>query len=207
MKLQIALDTCDIKESLDIIHEVNSFIDIVEIGTPMIINYGVEAVRVMKKKFPVQVILADTKIMDAGEFEAEIAFRAGADIISVMGITNDETIKGAVRAAKSVRGKVLADMMCVKNLEERAKELIEMGVNYVCVHTATDVQRSESPFKSLAAVQQALGSKYTAIAGGINCDSIHKILPYRPEIVVIGNGITGEKNKHKSAEYMKRLIV
>jgi 3-hexulose-6-phosphate synthase len=39
------------------------------------------------------------KIADTGALEAEIAFKAGADL-TVMGAVDDETIKGAVEAAK-----------------------------------------------------------------------------------------------------------
>ena len=38
--------------------------------------------------------------MDAGEFEADKCFEAGADIVTVLGVSNDETIEGCVRSAK-----------------------------------------------------------------------------------------------------------
>ena len=45
---------------------------------------------------------ADLKIMDAGEHEANLAFNAGADIVTVLGVAHDETIRGVVRAARRV---------------------------------------------------------------------------------------------------------
>ena len=94
--------------------------------------------------------------MDAGEFEAELALKAGAQIVTVMGITHDETIKGAVKAAENGNGKILADMMCVQNLEERAKELVELGVDYICA-SAFDVQDTQSSFDSLSRVRKDSG--------------------------------------------------
>ncbi len=44
-------------------------------------------------------VFADLKTMDAGEPEAEIAFEAGADLVSVLGSADDSTIAGAVKAA------------------------------------------------------------------------------------------------------------
>jgi 3-hexulose-6-phosphate synthase len=207
MKLQIALDTCDTKEALAILYDIADYIDVIEIGTPMIIDYGMEPVRAISKEFPNKLVLADTKIMDAGEFEAEIAFKAGAQIVTIMGITHDETIKGAVKAAKNVNGKILADMMCVQNLEERAKELVELGVDYICVHTAFDVQDTQSPFDSLSRVQKTVGSQHSAIAGGININSVDKVVRFKPEIVIVGNGITGQEDRKESAINIKQLLV
>lgn len=206
MKLQLALDTCNTAEALQIVGEVESSIDIVEIGTPMILEYGMEPVRKVSAQYPNKWVIADTKIMDAGEFEAEIAFNAGASIVSVMGITNDETIKGAVKAAKKANGRVLADMMCVTNLEERAKELVELGVDYICVHTAHDVQGTQSPFASLARVQRSVGSKKCAIAGGINMESVNKVIEYNPEVVIVGNGITGQVDKAEVAKTISDIL-
>lgn len=207
MKLQIALDTCNTKEALAILRDVADYIDVIEVGTPMIIEYGMEPVRTISKRFPNKLVLADTKIMDAGEFEAELAFKAGAQIVTVMGITHDETIKGAVKAAKNGNGKILADMMCVQNLEERAKELVDLGVDYICVHTAFDVQDTQSPFDSLSRVQRIVGSQHSAIAGGININSVDKVVPFKPEIIIVGNGITGQEDRKESAKNIKRLLV
>ncbi|MCM3693905.1 3-hexulose-6-phosphate synthase [Neobacillus niacini] len=206
MKLQLALDTCNTEEALQIVGEVENSIDIVEIGTPMIIEYGMEPVRKVSEQYPNKLVIADTKIMDAGEFEADIAFNAGASIVSVMGITHDETIKGAVKAAKKANGKVLADMMCVTNLEKRAIELVELGVDYICVHTAHDVQATQSPFASLAKVQRSVGSERCAIAGGINEESINNVIEFKPEIVIVGNGITGQKNKAVAAKKISDIL-
>ncbi len=70
MKLQIALDTCTTEEATDILYTVGEYIDIIEVGTPMILDYGMELVRTLSEKFPAKIVLADTKIMDAGEYEA-----------------------------------------------------------------------------------------------------------------------------------------
>jgi len=207
MKLQIALDTCNTKEALAILHDVADYIDVIEVGTPMIIEYGMEPIRAISKEFTNKLVLADTKIMDAGEFEAELAFKAGAQIVTVMGITHDETIKGAVKAAKNGNGKILADMMCVQNLEERSQELVNLGVDYICVHTAFDVQGTQSPFDSLSRVQRIVGSQHSAIAGGININSVDKVVPFKPEIIIVGNGITGQEDRKESAKNIKQLLV
>lgn len=99
MKLQLALDTLSLEESISLVKEVEQYIDIIEIGTPFLLEEGMNAVRIMKKEFPSLEILADTKIMDAGELEADLAFKAGADYITVLGVTDSLTIIACVECA------------------------------------------------------------------------------------------------------------
>ena len=45
-----------------------------------------------KKAFPGRTIVADMKTMDVGGFEVEIAVKAGADVVTVLGLSDDATI-------------------------------------------------------------------------------------------------------------------
>jgi 3-keto-L-gulonate-6-phosphate decarboxylase len=62
-------------------------------------------VRRLKAAFPESLLLADLKIMDAGEHEAGLGFGAGADIVTVLSAAHDETIRGCVRAARRSGGR------------------------------------------------------------------------------------------------------
>ena len=64
MKLQLALDLVNIPEGISIVREVEAYVDVVEIGTPVVINEGLRAVKEMKDAFPNLTVLADLKIMD-----------------------------------------------------------------------------------------------------------------------------------------------
>lgn len=52
MELQLALDLVDIPGAKEIVNEVADYIDIVEIGTPIVINEGLRAVKELKEAFP-----------------------------------------------------------------------------------------------------------------------------------------------------------
>ena len=79
MKLQIALDDVTLEGALELVKKVRDYIDIIEIGTPFVYEYGMQAVRTMKEHFPDKEILADMKIMDAGYYEAEDALKARSE--------------------------------------------------------------------------------------------------------------------------------
>lgn len=49
MELQLALDLVNIPEAIELVKEVEEHIDIVEIGTPVVINEGLHAVKAVKR--------------------------------------------------------------------------------------------------------------------------------------------------------------
>lgn len=140
MELQLALDLVNIPEAIKVVKEVEEYIDIVEIGTPVVINEGLRAVKEVKDAFPNLKVLADLKIMDAAGYEVMKASEAGADIITILGAAEDMSIKGAVEEAKAQGKEILVDMIGIKDIKARAKELDEFGVDYICVHTGYDLQ-------------------------------------------------------------------
>jgi 3-keto-L-gulonate-6-phosphate decarboxylase len=44
--------------------------------------------------------IVDLKTMDVGEYESDFCFEAGADIVTVLGIADIDTIKGSIKSAK-----------------------------------------------------------------------------------------------------------
>src|SRR5271169_2406278 len=101
MKLQLALDHLQLSDALGLLERAADLIDIVEAGTPLLLSEGVRAVREIRRRFPPLTVLADFKIMDAGELEASLAFDAGADIVTVLGAAEDVTIRRACEAARA----------------------------------------------------------------------------------------------------------
>ena len=92
MKLQLALDTFALDAALDVARRDRDYVDILEMGTPFLMEYGMEAVRRFRNAFPEKHILADAKIMDAGRLEVATALRAGADTVTVLAATDRMTM-------------------------------------------------------------------------------------------------------------------
>lgn len=207
MKLQLALDLVNIPEAIEVVKEVESYIDVVEIGTPVVINEGLRAVKEMKAAFPGLTVLADLKIMDAGGYEIMKASEAGADIITVLGATDDMTIKGAVEEAKKQGKEILVDMINVKNIDQRAKEIDALGVDYICVHTGYDLQAvGQNSFEDLQTIKRAVTNAKTAVAGGIKLETLPEVIKAGPDLVIVGGGITTQDNKKAVAAEMQQLI-
>ncbi len=207
MELQLALDLVNIPEAIELVKEVEEHIDIVEIGTPVVINEGLKAVKEMKQAYPNLKVLADLKVMDAAGYEVMKASEAGADIITILGAAEDESIKGAVEEAKKQGKKILVDMIAVKDLATRAKEVDAFGVDYICVHTGYDLQAvGQNSFEDLKTIKSVVKNAKTAVAGGIKLDSLPEVVQAQPDLVIVGGGITGQEDKKAAAKAMQELV-
>lgn len=204
MKLQAALDTLSLEECEKLLSETRGSIDIAEVGTPFVIEEGMRPVRVFKEKFPEIEVLADVKIMDAGEYEADKCFEAGADICTVLGVSNNATIEGVVRSAKRHGKKVMVDMIEVGDLAARAQEIDAMGVDYICVHTAFDVQKTgKDPLDELRVLNRVIQNAKPAVAGGVKLSTIDAIVEEGAEIIVVGGFICNAEDRAATARELK----
>lgn len=208
MKLQIALDFVSIESAIEITGKVAESVDIIEAGTPFIIENGLRAVSEIKNAAPDKEILADLKIMDAGEHETAAAISAGADIVSVLAAADSATISACAAQAHKYGKKILVDMIGIRELEKRALEAEALGVDYICVHTAFDVQGGgKNPLSDLLRVSKVIKSAKAAVAGGIKLSNLPEIVKASPEIVIVGGGITGQDDMSKAAAMMKNIIM
>jgi len=207
VELQLALDLVNIPEAIEVVKEVEEYIDIVEIGTPVVINEGLRAVKEVKAAFPNLKVLADLKIMDAAGYEVMKASEAGADIITILGAAEDMSIKGAVEEAKAQGNKILVDMIGIKDIKSRAKELDELGVDYICVHTGSELQAiGQNSFEDLMTIKNVVKNAKTAIAGGIKLDTLPEVVELNPDLIIVGGGIANQDDKAAAAAKMKQMI-
>ena len=190
MKLQIALDI-DWSKASRILEQVQAYIDIVEIGTPLIFLEGLSLVERVREQFPGLMILADLKIVDAGEMEASLAFQAGVDIVTVLGLAPDSTILGALESARIYQKQVMLDMMQVQDLLARSRWVLDHGADYICAHLAHDLQDgNQSHLSNLRTLRENLPGAKLAIAGGIDLETIEALKPLDPEIIIVGKAIS-----------------
>jgi len=205
--LQIALDMIDLNKAKTVLYEVEDYIDIVEIGTPFIIRYGIKVVEEIKSIFSHLPLLADLKIVDAGEYESQMAFESGADIVTVLAAAEDSTIRATVKQAVKSKKSVMIDMIGINEIEKRTVEIDKMGVNYICAHTGFDEQnKGKNPLINLVKVKNNTRNAKIAVAGGINLSNLNNILDENPDIVIIGSGIISEADRKGAAIKIKKII-
>lgn len=205
--MQVALDEVELPRALAIAKEaVAGGCDLIEAGTPLIKSEGMNAVRSLKKEFKDHIIVADMKTMDTGAVEVEMAAKAGAGIVSILGSAHDSTIEESVRSAKKYGVKLGADLINIKDPAERAIRLQELGVDIIGVHIGIDAQMvGQDPLDTLKAVRKAV-SVQVAVAGGLNAQTAAASIALGADIVIVGGNITHSKDVTAAARLVRQSI-
>lgn len=144
--------------------------------------------------------------MDAADYEVSQAIKFGADVVTILGVAEDASIKAAVEEAHKHDKQLLVDMIAVQDLEN-AQELDDMGADYIAVHTGYDLQaEGQSPLDSLRKVKSVIKNSKVAVAGGIKPDTIKEIVAENPDLVIVGGGIANAEDPVEAAKQCRDAI-
>jgi len=206
--LQVALDFTDLQIATRVAeYAIEGGADWLECGTPLIKSLGVKAVRVLKSRFRNTPIVADMKTMDTGRLESELAFNAGADVVSVLGVADDSTIREAVKVAREYDRFIMVDLINHPHPTRRAKQLTSMGVDIVLVHVGIDQQTwGADPLELLSEIAKTLDS-YLAVAGGLDHKRAAAAVEMGADIVIVGRYITRADDIVGRARMVKNAIM
>ncbi|HEX6739219.1 MAG TPA: orotidine 5'-phosphate decarboxylase / HUMPS family protein [Vicinamibacteria bacterium] len=205
MNLQTAFDFIDLGKSLEIASKVAPHSQWLEVGTSLIKSEGIRSVREFKSRFPANVIVADMKVLDAGEREARLACDNGADIVVVEAGASDGTIQAVIKVARAAGVQIMYDLFGVEDLAKSAERAKAFGLDCLCFHKSTDAAgvggflEDFRKFRGLAGMPMA-------VAGKINDDTIGELLPLAPDTLIIGGAITGAPDPGAAARHFRERM-
>ena len=201
--IQVSIDVTTLEEALDLARgAARAGVDWLEVGTPLLLAEGLHAVRAFRREFPDHPIVADLKTMDGAGLEAEMMFKAGANMVVVMGQAHDASIIEQVKMARHYGGKVMCDVMLCPDKPGRARQAEALGVDYIIVHTGFDERNmipGLSPLDDLADVLAAVTIPVQAV-GGLSIDQAIETLALGAEIVVFGAPLVISGTEFKAAD-------
>lgn len=206
--LQVALDLMNLHRAVQIAKEaVEGGVHWIEVGTPLIKSEGMEAVRSIKKQFPRHTVVADLKTVDVGGYETEMAAKAGADVVVILGVSNDATILEAIRTGKQYNCKIMCDLISVADKVRRAKEIEALGADYLALHVGIDQQmEGVSPIAELREIVEAVDIPI-AVAGGLNSETVAEVVSAGASIVIVGGAIIKARKVTEAASIIKEAII
>jgi 3-hexulose-6-phosphate synthase len=203
---QMALDSLDFNATVALAEKVAPHVDILEIGTPCIKHNGIKLLETLRAKFPNNKILVDLKTMDAGFYEAEPFFKAGADITTVLGTADLGTIKGVIDAANKYGKKAQVDLINVEDKAKRTQEVAKLGAHIIGVHTGLDQQAAgQTPFADLGLVAAQGLNVEISVAGGIKPATVKQVKDAGANIIVAGAAIYGAADPAAAAAEITSL--
>jgi 3-hexulose-6-phosphate synthase len=203
---QMALDSLDFDATVALAGTVAPHVDILEIGTPCIKHNGIKLLETLRAKFPNNKILVDLKTMDAGFYEAEPFYKAGADICTVLGCADIGTIKGVIDVANKYGKKAQVDLINVADKAALTKEVVAAGAHIIGVHTGLDQQAAgQTPFTDLATIAALNTGVEISVAGGVKANTAAQVRDAGATIIVAGAAIYGAEDPAASAAEITKI--
>ena len=204
MLLQIAFDKA---EHLALMPLVKTFADIVEIGTPVLKRFGISAISTARELCPDVLVLADTKTVDGGQFEADMVFGAGATFMTVLSCASPATHEVVGKRASAFGATVVLDTITESGKVELLPPdaAFPESFGYVAVHSPTDVRLAGiTSTLHIDAVRKMRERGFlVSLAGGIGPDTLEAVIAAGPEIVVVGTAITESPNPTETAKWIR----
>lgn len=208
-QVQIALDTTDLTTAFASLRQVAHLIDVIEVGTILILSEGLRAVREIRVLFPNLPIVADVRIAEAGSIIARLAFEAGANWVSVVAGASLTTVEQVCRVAQEFDGEVQIELG--EGYDHwKAQIWREFGVQHVILHRSRDAEVGGPPTWSEEDLDRidvlaALGFRVT-VTGGVTAAELPVFTGRPVGIVIAGRALVGATHPLEAATELRRAV-
>lgn len=201
-ELQLVFDHGKRHELIRSADEMADYVDIIEIGYPELVTFGLDVVKEIHDAHPNVKICVDAKVFHGGSGVTRRCFEAGASIVTVLASAPNPVIQQMVRHAREYDGAIMCDMDGIKRIGRRTAEVDALGVRYASVASGYlmeheyDLHKRDHgsifqvrPLELAGAVKRNLIHAGLAIGTGINASNIADVMRLKPKIVMVGRGI------------------
>jgi bifunctional enzyme Fae/Hps len=211
--IQVALDHPEISSQIKVVQDLpKSDRILIEIGTPFLKKYGVEAIKQIREIAEDKFIVADLKTLDVGKLEVDFAFDATADAVVASGLASPSSLDKFILEAHRLGIYAFVDTMEVDDPVKKLSQLKQIP-DVVILHRAIDVEQgsgSQSPdvaqkarwatipkIKELFKDQKLASGRdrvLVAVAGGVEPETAKYAIEMGADILIIGRYITSSKD-------------
>ncbi|MEM7620491.1 MAG: orotidine 5'-phosphate decarboxylase / HUMPS family protein [Pseudomonadota bacterium] len=211
MFLQVAIDEATrgsaIKTASSLCNISN--IDFIEIGNPLISNYGVSSIDFFQELIPSKRLYADLKISDFPELILPFYLSKGIKRFSVLCSLNDSALLNVLKISDKFGAKVYVSTIGypLSALEARIRAILKLGFhNIICHGSDSNLSDAFSDLqKRLYICSQVTDSRMIA-AGGITPNNFSIISAYYLQGIIVGRGITRTNDPEHSVRLFKEMI-
>ena len=200
MKLQISFDIPDLERAVQIAKQIEPFCDIVEIGTLLLLKYGISAIEQFREALPNKELLADTKILDRGKDSTEALAAAPCNWLTVLGGAQKDVIHAACSTAHKQGKKIMLDLLDTPSAGQSALEAQSLGVDALLFHRAYS-EADASVFLEKWDMVKGNTELPIFISANITRDTLGPVKRLNPYGIIVGKAITAATDPAKEAEF------
>ena len=184
---------------------------LIEAGTPYIKLNGMRGVSAIRQMWPGHIV-ADMKVLDGALGEVEMAHRAGATAITVLGSAPTETINLFIDRCAQLGMLSMIDLLGVKDALEVLRPL-KKAPDIVVIHRGRDEESTRGKMIRYRQINR-IRSKYDALisaAGGVDLREARSAIFNGANMVVAnivrpGDGWTGIKTTDDVKEIANKFL-
>lgn len=201
--LQVALNST-LDEARQIISQIPpSDRILIEAGTPLIKEYGMEAISEIKRVAPYgSYIVADNKCADLGSREVEMIANAGANASTCLGVAPIETIDDFIEECEKFGIDSMIDMMNIESpllILKKLKKLPDVVVLHRGVDESEFSKEKQIPYYQIKQIKGNFNI-LVSVAGGDTIKEVQRATFNDADIVVIW------KSVYEASENTAKLI-
>ncbi|MBF9000924.1 3-keto-L-gulonate-6-phosphate decarboxylase UlaD [Vibrio nitrifigilis] len=205
--IQIALDQTSLEPALQVANNVESFVDVIEVGTILAFAEGMNAVRTLRKNHPNHILVCDMKTTDGGAILARMAFSAGANWITVSAAAHIATITACKNVADEFGGEIQIEIYGRWTIED-AQAWVDLGIKQAIYHRSRDaelagVNWTDADLKKMRQLSD-MGIELS-ITGGIVPEDIHLFEGIQAKTFIAGRALAGEKGAETAAAMREQI--
>lgn len=209
MELQVALDRMTLDRAVDLAGLVAPYADWIEVGTSLIKRYGTAAISAVVDAAGHVPVVADTKTADDAAAELGMCFTAGAQAVTVLGMTTDATIEACVAITADQDAELLIDLLAVPPPRRtHLLAVIEQAHHVLWTpHVGRDARQETAANRMAEALGPWASGLRIAVAGGLTAADVAALTPEWPRLrFVVGGAITSAPDPLAAAAQMKAAM-
>ncbi|CAH8210829.1 3-keto-L-gulonate-6-phosphate decarboxylase UlaD [Vibrio aestuarianus] len=205
--IQIALDQTDLISAIEVAKNVESFVDVIEVGTILAFAEGMNAVKTLRNNHPDHILVCDMKTTDGGAILARMAFEAGADWITVSAAAHIATIGACKNIADELGREIQIEIYGNWTFAD-AQAWVDLGITQAIYHRSRDAELAGISWtnEDLEKMRQLseLGLELS-ITGGIVPEDLYLFEGIKAKTFIAGRALAGEKGR-ATAESLRAQI-
>ncbi|MDE1316211.1 3-keto-L-gulonate-6-phosphate decarboxylase UlaD [Vibrio aestuarianus] len=205
--IQIALDQTDLISAIEVAKNVESFVDVIEVGTILAFAEGMNAVKTLRNNHPDHILVCDMKTTDGGAILARMAFEAGADWITVSAAAHIATIGACKNIADELGREIQIEIYGNWTFTD-AQAWVDLGITQAIYHRSRDaelagVSWTNEDLEKMRRLSE-LGLELS-ITGGIVPEDLYLFEGIKAKTFIAGRALVGEKGR-ATAEALRTQI-